>query len=234
MKNKFTFSLNYRINSKIVICCLTSLLLAYSTAALGEYKPPRTQRPPGGYTSTTGTRGECEGVGETSLRLLAPINHVGQTASLYPTFAWFVPQTKSLPIEFRLYKYGSNGQPQLQNKWKLQSNFGVMTLSLPKDKPGLERGQRYIWQVAMLCDSNRPSNDLVAMAEIDVVEMPGEVGFVGDARTNVDILAEAGLWYDAISEAFKTGQRDAINDLLKNLATLENPEITATSTSQRN
>ena len=166
MKNKFTFFLNYRINSKIVTCCLTSLLLAYSTAALGEYKPPRTQRPPGGYTSTTGTRGGCEGIGETSLRLLAPINHVGQTASLYPTFAWFVPETKSLPIEFRLYKYGSNGQPQLQNKWKLQSNFGIMTLSLPKDKPGLERGQRYIWQVAMLCDSNRPSNDLVAMAEM--------------------------------------------------------------------
>jgi hypothetical protein len=72
------------------------------------------------------------------------------------------------------------------------------------------------------------------MAEVDVVEMPREVGFVRDARTNVYILAEAGLWYDAISEAFKTGQRDAINDLLKNLATLENPEITATSTSQRN
>jgi hypothetical protein len=109
-----------------------------------------------------------------------------------------------------------------------------MTLSLPKDEPGLERGQRYIWQVAMLCDSNRPSNDLVAMAEIDVVEMPGEVGFVRDARKNVYILAEAGLWYDAIGEAFKTGQRDAINDLLKNLAALENPEVTATSTSQRN
>ena len=86
----------------------------------------------------------------------------------------------------------------------------------------------------MLCDSNRPSNDLVVMAEIDVVEMPREVGFVGDARKNVDILAESGLWYDAIAEAFKTGQRYAINDLLKNLAALENPELTATSTSQRN
>jgi len=234
MKNKILYSFNTRLNSKLVSFCLTSLLLAYSSAALAGYKPPRTQRPPGGYTSTTGTRGGCEGMGETSLRLLAPTHHVGQTASIYPTFAWFVPETKSLPMEFRLYKYGSNNQPQLQNKWNLPSEFGIMTLSLPKNQPGLKQGERYLWQVAILCDFNHPSNDLVATAEVDVVEMPRVAAVEENTRKQVDVLASAGLWYDALGVALKTGERDALTELLTDLAALEQPTVTTVSTPKKN
>jgi len=45
-----------------------------------------------------------------------------------------------------------------------------MKLSCCRRKPGLAVGQKYLWQVAILCDPNYPS-DLVAKAEIEVVEM---------------------------------------------------------------
>lgn len=234
MKNQTTYFLNNCHNNKLATCCITGLLLAYSTTALAGYKPPRTQRPPGGYTSTTGTRGGCNSVGEASLSLLAPTNHVGQTASKYPTFAWFVPETKSLPMEFRLYKYGDDNQLQLQNWWKMQSQFGVMTLSLPENQPSLELGQRYVWQVAVLCDFNHPSNDLVATAEVDVVEIPSIINIKENAGKQVDVLAEAGLWYDALGVALKTGERNTLTELLTDLAALEKPEVTTVSTPKEN
>ncbi|RUT05905.1 hypothetical protein DSM106972_031110 [Dulcicalothrix desertica PCC 7102] len=221
---------NNYIVRQLVTIGITSLLLTSTTIVLAEYKPPRGQRPPSGRTTTTGSRGGCETNAQTPLKLLAPQKHVGQTASIYPTFAWFVPDSKPLPIEFRLYIYDDKGEPQLQHQFLMQSKYGIMSLSLPKNKPSLKVGKRYLWQVVILCDSDQPANNLVAMAEIDVVKMPAQVRMQRDDRANVDILAEAGLWYDALGKAMRLGQKDVIHGLLKNLTALETTESQTTST----
>lgn len=203
---------------------IISLVLASSNIVFAGYKPPRGQRSPTTRTTTTGSRGGCETNGEASLKVLAPQKHVGQTASTHPTFAWFVPGSKPLPMEFRLYQYNAQGEPQLQRQFQMQSKYGIMTLALPKNQPGLEVGKRYLWQVAILCDSHQPANNLVAMAEIDVIKMPAQVRFVRNAHANINMLAEAGLWYDALGEALKRGQKDAVLELMNNLATLETPK----------
>ncbi|BDA70573.1 unknown protein [Rivularia sp. IAM M-261] len=212
---------NNYIVRQLVTIGITSLLLTSTTIVLAEYKPPRGQRPPSGRTTTTGSRGGCETNSETYLKLLAPQKHVGQTASIRPTFAWFVPDSKPLPIEFKLYKYDDKGEPQLQQQFLMQSKYGIMSLSLPKNKPSLKVGKRYLWQVVILCYPDQPANNLVAMAEIDVVKMPAQVRMQRDDQANVDILAEAGLWYDALGRAIRLGQKDIIHDLLKNLTALE-------------
>lgn len=209
---------------QLVTIGITSLVLASTTVVFAGYKPPRGQRPPSTRTTTTGGRGGCETNKEVSFKLLAPQKHVGQTASIRPTFAWFVPNSKPLPMEFRLYKYDAKGETQLQQQFQMQSKYGIMTLALPKNKPGLEVGNRYLWQVAILCNPNQAANDLVAMVEIDVVKMPTQVLFVRNTRANVDVLAQAGLWYDALSEALRTGQKDAVLELMNNLASLETPK----------
>lgn len=214
---------NYIIRHLATIS-ITTLLLASNSVVFAGYKPPRGQRPPTTRTTTTGSRGGCETNGGVSLQLLAPQKHVGQTASTYPTFAWFVLDSKSLPMEFRLYQYNVQGEPQLQRQFQMQSKYGIMTLALPKNQPGLEVGKRYLWQVAIVCNPHQAANDLVAMAEIDVIKMPIQVSFVRNAHTNIDMLAEAGLWYDALGEALKRGQKDAVLQLINNLATLETPK----------
>lgn len=220
---------NHILHSLITLC-VTSLVLASTTIALAEYKPPRNQRPPNRRTTITGSRGECGINTETSLKLLAPQKHVGQTASIRPTFAWFVADFNPLPMKFRLYEYDLNQEPQLLQEFSIQSQYGIMTLSLPEDKPALEIGKRYLWQVAILCDLEKPANDLVAMAEIDVIEMLTPPLFIDNTSANVDVLAEAGLWYDALGEALQLGQKDLIYELLKDLALLETTEQTTPST----
>ena len=129
-----------------------------------------------------------------------------------------------LLMYFRIYKYDDKREPQLQQQFEMQSKYGIMTLALPKNQPSLEVGARYLWQVAILCDSDQPANDLLAMAEMDVVKMPAQVRFVSDDRANIDILAASGLWYDALGEALRTGQKEAVSELMNNLDTLETPK----------
>jgi len=226
MMNRILWLLTKPINNKLAACFILSLLLTFTPLALAKYKPPQDQRPPGGYTSTTGSRGGCEeNMGNKLLTVLAPQAHIGQTASIHPTFAWFVPNFSSLPMEFTLYTYDSSNVPKIAEKIKMQTSPGIMNLSLPKDKPGLTKGQKYLWQVAILCDLNHPSNDLVAKAEIEVVEMPKELTkkmpMVRDRLEMTKLLAEAGLWYDALAEAMATGRQDFVYDLLADLANLE-------------
>ncbi len=235
MNTKILWLLKNSINSKLAIFTL-SLLLTVTPLALAKYKPPKDQRPPGGYTSTTGSRGGCEAMGTTLLTVLAPQAHIGQTATSHPTFAWFVPNFSSLPMEFTLYTYDSSNVPKIAEKIKLQTSPGIMNLSLPKDKPGLTKGQKYLWQVAILCDLNHPSNDLVAKAEIEVVEMPKELTkkmpMVRDRLEMTKLFAEAGLWYDALATAMITGRRDFVDNLLADLSELEQPEAAKSGSQQ--
>lgn len=220
--------LNKRIYSRLLTSCVLSLSLAV-TPAVAEYEPPADQRSPSGYTSTTGSRGGCEASEGTPLTLLAPQRHIGQTASTHPTFAWFIPDSRPFAMEFTLYEYGSDSRPKLAHKLELKSSPGIMKLSLPQNKPGLVRGQRYLWQVAILCDPNYPSSDLVAKAEIEVVEMPPSLNrtlFTKMADHEMaDLYAKAGLWYDALSEALGPAEdsrlRKVASTLLEDIAKLE-------------
>lgn len=237
MNTKILWLLKNFFNTKLAASTL-SLLLAFTPLALAKYKPPQGQRPPGGYTSTTGSRGGCEDMGNTLLTVLAPQAHIGQTATSHPTFAWFVPNFSSLPMEFTLYTYDSSNVPKIAEKIKLQTSPGIMSLSLAKDKPGLTKGQRYLWQVAILCDLNHPSNDLVAKAEIELVEIPKELikqrPMVRDRLKMTKLLAEAGLWYDALAEAMAVGRQDFVYDLLEDLANLEQPHaVTGSQQSEK-
>lgn len=231
--------LSQPIRSRLTACCVLGFWLTTNTVALAEYEPPPDQKPPSGYTQSTGSRGGCEVNAEISLTTLAPHKHIGRTASRHPTFAWFVPDSKPYPLEFTLYKYVPNGNIQLAYKTGLKSSPGIMKLSLPSQNPGLSFGQRYIWQVALLCDPNHPSSDLVAGAEIEVVKMPPtqekEIFGAGDRVGMIWLLAKAGLWYDCLGEALAAKDvvlRKVAATLLKNLASLEEPETTQVNNSQ--
>jgi hypothetical protein len=231
MKTKTLEFLSKHINSRLVTSCVLGLSLVITPAALADYVPPADQEPPSDYTGQSGPRGGCEDKG-IPLTALAPQSHVGQTASTRPTFAWFVPDSTTKPIEFRLYEYGSNGESQLIGEPILwESSPGIMTLTLPEDKPELKVGRTYLWQVTIICNPDSPSEDLITSAEVQVVEMPSglENTFV-DGSNKADIYAKAGLWYDALGEALKLADQSRLGEvgstLLENLAELEEAGLT--------
>ncbi len=223
--NKKILSISTRFGIKLLSGCILTLMLANTVIA--AYTPPKKPSRPKGPVASGGTRtGACSASKETSLTVLAPISHVGKTVSKQPTFAWFVPDTKSYPMEFTLYEYNSNGKPEEIKSSKLSSKPGIMKLSIPKNQLNFSVGKRYRWQIALLCDTNSPSKDLSAEAEFEVAPIPNNLASQIAQTTNsiqkARIYANEGFWYDALGETLKSSQNQQFKlALLEKLSDLE-------------
>ncbi|WP_414569452.1 DUF928 domain-containing protein [Nostoc sp. CCY 9925] len=226
-KNK---SLHKFLHSSILTSCILSAILGVSQTALGGYQPPKDQKPPSGYSDSSGVRGSCSA---TTPILLAPITHVGLTTSTHPTFVWFVLDNQSVPIQFSLYEFDTNLKPKKLNSYTqiFSSSSGLIQRSLSNDLPGLSVGKRYLWQLQSLCNPNRPSHNPIARAEIEVVPVPqtlfNDLATTKDRFSKADLYGKYGMWYDAIKEVLPSTSQEELSQvfisLLASLAQSEKP-----------
>lgn len=227
--------LNKRINIKLVTSCALSLALIVTPAVLAAYIPGDQKPVPKDRRSDAGTTRGCSG-GDMPLTVLASRNYVGRTISRHPTFAWFVPRdSASKPMEFTIYEWVPSGKAKEVSKMSLQSSPGIMKLSpFSENELGLQPGKEYRWQVVIHCDPDNPSGDLVGEASIEVVGMPAAVQSKLNKAVNsvekANIYAEAGLLYNALSEALKLAEASKLGEvgstLLNDLAQWEAPKTT--------
>lgn len=192
------------------VCSLVALSVALSTVVVstavpGEaaYRRPRNARPPSTATSTSGGRtGGTVSQNGLNLTLLAPQQHVGQSARSHPTFTWFVPVDRTLPGEFQLYEVTEDGSFRrvLEAPYEFVSEQGFMSFTLPDEVEGLQTDTQYIWQV-LLRYGERPSEIGKVRSQIEIVEAARLEPLSADIATEIDQLAEAGLWYDALALA---------------------------------
>jgi hypothetical protein len=205
---------------------IASLILSVSLwipiAALAKYTPPKNPSKPKETGTNTTRGGSCEANSSVGLTPLVPFSHVGQTISGHPTFTWFVPDRTSRPLQLRLFSRSG----QALYKTEMESQPGIMSVALPSNGPQLSIGQSYQWQVVLVCDRNVPSRNVVATAEIQVVEaaapLQAQLAAAPTPQQRIDLYAEAGLWYDAIAEARKASETSqnqaAVLELLDALA----------------
>ena len=158
-----------------------------------------------------------------ALILFSPNQQRGTTTSTRPTFAWFVRDADARPLEFRLYEVEKN-QFKLVKEIKgnaFKTSPGIMMLSLSEADPPLTVGKRYRWQVELVCNPNRPSSNLFASAELDVVPLPTglkqTLEQTRDRVTQATLLAKANLWYDAVSAAFGSPNPSLLKDVQRSL-----------------
>jgi hypothetical protein len=185
------------------------LLLGLLLIPVAAFADDPDEAPPSGRSA--GGRGCGTAVASTesnvpNLILLAPQGSQ-QTVSTRPTFAWFVRDNTSVPIEFRLYAQIENDRYQLVKEIKdeqFRSIPGIMVLSWDQAAPELAIG-KYRWQVVLVCDRDRPSSNLFATSEIEVVPAPADLQTrleqTRDPLAQASIYAEANLWYDALGMA---------------------------------
>ncbi|MEG5199444.1 MULTISPECIES: DUF928 domain-containing protein [unclassified Microcoleus] len=208
---------------------ITSLILSVSfwiaPVALAKYTPPKKPSAPKDTGTNTTRGGTCEANSSARLTALVPFSHVGETISGHPTFTWFVPDRTSRPLQFRLFTRTG----QLLYKTDMESQPGIMSVALPANLPQLSIGQSYQWQVVLVCDPNVPSRNVVAAAEIQVVQpaasLQTQLAAAQTPQQRIDLYAEAGLWYDAIAEARKASEtspnQTPVLELLDSLANSE-------------
>ena len=223
--NKKILSISTKIGIKLLSSCTLTLMLANTVIA--AYTPPPNPSRPKGPVASGGTRtGACSTASQASLTVLAPISHVGKTVSKQPTFAWFVPDAKSYPMEFTLYEYNSSGKRKEITSFDLLSKPGIMKRSISKNQLNLSVGKRYRWQIALLCDPNNPSKDLSAEAEFEIAPIPNNIASqIQQAQNSIQkaqIYAKEGFWYDALAETLKSSKNQQFKlTLLEKLSNLE-------------
>lgn len=226
----------------IIISSVLGLLLMINPVVLAKYNPQPQNPPRGGGSPITRPAGSCDGSTGITLTLLAhfPFNYIGKTASTRPTFAWFVPNSEnSIPLEFTIFELDSNGNiaKRIYRNINLSTTpnlSGIMTFTLPENEPELTVGKTYRWQVALICNPNSPSQDLVRRADLQVVEMPSNLTANNLLNLNdlerIDRYAEADLWYDALREALLLAEPSKLGtigaNLLQDLVTVEETQST--------
>lgn len=178
-------------------------LLLAGGAQADEDKAPPSGRSAGGRGCSTASQPLPTEV--PALILLAPSQQPGQMAATRPTFAWFVRDTAAVPLEFRLYERQQNDRFKLVTEIKgdrLKSSPGIMVLSLEDLATELSVGKRYRWQVELVCNPGRPSGNLFAESEFEVISLQPalktQLDHAPDPLAQASLFAQADLWYDAL------------------------------------
>lgn len=160
--------------------------------------PSRTSRPKG-----AGSRG-CDSASDTNLQLLVPDDHLPLTVSARPTFFWYVSNT-TLPVRFTLVEPGV-AEPLIDRSFKVKRP-GIVQLTLPSDVPGLALGKEYRWTVSLVCNKERPSENIYAYSSIKRVAITPKLaqtlaGVGQEPQKRTLVYAQSGIWYDALNSSY--------------------------------
>jgi len=164
------------------------------------YKPPKPTRGsfPRNLTGAA-TRGRA-GADAPLVLALAP-DHLGHTVNAQPNLYWFLESDSAIRVDFTLIDEDSVN-PLLEITVAGPLRGGVHAVRLADHGLSLEPGRWYEWSVAVVTGGRDPSEDRISRGFITRVELPAGLSQQLEARgpeQAVNVLAESGLWYDAIA-----------------------------------
>jgi len=146
---------------------------------------------------------------------LLPTTEPILTAARYPTFFVDLPKSSAKEAELRLL---NNNKDRIiyETTVTLPSRSGIVSFSLPANGtlPPLEVGKSYYWELAVICDPDDRSGDVLLDGLVQRVELnPSLANKLRKAppREHPAIYAETGIWYDALTSLAKL-RRSSPND----------------------
>ncbi len=163
------------------------------------------QRTPGGSRG-----GKCNSLPPQVVTLIVPEDHVPLTVSSHPTFWFHLSQEVSLPIRFTLL------EPRHKPIYTLEfspNKSGLIALTLPETVPPLAIGREYRWSASIICNRQKPSQNLYAQAWIKRVASPP---LKAEGRKELCNLAyaQSGIWYDALACDLSRSNQANFNPLI--------------------
>lgn len=210
----------------------TQLGIGSAAIAAPRYTPRSSQGKAPRRTVGTGSRG-CLDLSEAptgTLTLLVSNESTGYTTSGHPTFFWYLSNPVSVPMEFSLVEPGN---PETVYKQTIANPIaGINQIQLPTDKPELVPGKLYKWSVALVCNPERRSADVIAQAfiqrELPSSSLAEQLSTATSKIQQSEIFAANSFWYDslaALSPASSDSNQQAI--VQDRLSLLEQVDLTA-------
>ncbi|MGI0492556.1 DUF928 domain-containing protein [Alkalinema pantanalense CENA528] len=137
-----------------------------------------------------------------SLTALVPTDHIGLTASARPVLNWYASHASDQPIQIALVEPGVSKPIWVAQLPKL--NAGLNQVHIPDHVAELKPGHLYRWTVFMVNPSDHSVSNIVTRGWIERVELAPaqskQLMAIRSPMERANFLAEAGLWYDALTE----------------------------------
>jgi hypothetical protein len=177
--------------------------------------PPSSIGIPGNRAQGGGTRGCKPYSGIVALVPLTPQNIAwGKTIANRPTVWLNIPQglTKDLPIEIVVRE--QNGKPIAKQLFTTKDKISSGTIGVTFPPATVMQIDRtYRWEIALYCDTEeRIDRPLIIQGKIQRVAAPNSFSTAKSPIEITQILAENGIWYDALTQLgdrlAKTKDRD--------------------------
>lgn len=171
-------------------------------------------------SGTTGTRGEC-GSAKGSLPFLTPLTpgtiqgltekkearvteYPTLTISEYPTFFVYVPQTSAQEVEFVLTDETDEKTIHVSyyKTFPFPSNPGIVSVTLPADKPPLELGKVYKWSFSIVCKPRDSSQNITVYGWVKRTEPNPALVKALEKATPLEraaLYGEYGIWHETLT-----------------------------------
>ncbi len=173
--------------------------------AFASYRPPMRGAPGGRIGGATRTGRDLP-----YLLALAP-DHTGFTLESQPTLYWYVSGPAQVKLEITLLDE-EGIDPILTQQMQGSNNAGIYAVSLAEHGITLKPGMEYQWFVALIPDPKQRSRDVTAGALIQKVDADPDLVARLKAANNDErpgILAQHGIWYDAVHRLSQEIQKGA-------------------------
>ncbi|MEQ9553252.1 MAG: DUF928 domain-containing protein [Coleofasciculus sp. G3-WIS-01] len=168
-----------------------------------------------------GTRCGCLSLSQAAPITLVPLSGIGKTVAEYPTIFWFIPKTNAWGIKFVLYDANDKEVYSTQYKFAhytqknsyghefeiVEGTPGIISLTLPglATRPPLltplKIGQKYRWQLRIICNPNESSGDSYIDGGIERVQFnPLDERFLAQAtlEERLAFYAKERIWYETV------------------------------------
>lgn len=171
------------------------------------YKPPL-RGAPGGRVG--GASRGAMAAATVSVELVAPADHTGLTTNPSPTLYYFVSRAVTEPTKLTI-SAPMQREPLVETTIPSPAAAGIQAVRLADYRVQLQPGVVYAWSISVGFDARSPSRDVVATASI--MRSPPDAAVESTVRgappqRRANVLAQAGLWYDAVDAAAANAAAD--------------------------
>lgn len=145
-----------------------------------------------------------------TIDLLAPDGHTGLTTSATPTLYFFVSQPSAWSTQFTI-STAAQPNPILEVNIPAPRQPGIYSVRTGDYHIHLEPGVVYTWSVSVILNPKARSRDIVASAPLlrAAVDPATESALqTAPPHRRAVLLAQAGLWYDAVAAAAEAAAFD--------------------------
>jgi Domain of Unknown Function (DUF928) len=165
------------------------------------YKPPFRGAP--GHRVGGASRGSGVGAAPAAtIDLFAPDGHAGETANPSPTLYYFVSGRIDQPMQATI-SAPRRAVPMLEVNIPAPRGPGIYLLRLGDFRVRLDENIVYTCSISAIADPKERANDIVASASLlrTQADPALESAIRAAPQRRVALLAQAGLWYDAVAAA---------------------------------